>query len=135
MYEPRHVIPNSVAFWHEWTQAGLCSLLLSLENPSGARLVARRSWGVQATSKCSDQTAHMRRLVWAFVGRTYHIVGSLMSRLIYANTCSEWIKYFVFFKKKHFSRIYRSLPNRDYSRKGEFHPIWNLHRVLPTHRI
>ena len=19
--------------------------------------------------------------------------------------------------------------------KGEFHPIWNLHRVLPTHRI
>ena len=24
----------------------------------------------------------MRRLVWAFAGRTYHIVGNLMSRLI-----------------------------------------------------
>ena len=26
----------------------------------------------------------MRRLVWAFTGRTYHIVGNLMSRLIYS---------------------------------------------------
>ena len=34
------------------------------------------------TSKGSDQTARMRRLVWAFAGRTYHIVGNLMSRLI-----------------------------------------------------
>ena len=29
----------------------------------------------------------MHRLVWAFVGRTYHIVGNLMSRLIYAFGC------------------------------------------------
>ena len=34
------------------------------------------------TSDCSsDQTASMRRLVWVFAGRTYHIVGNLMSQL------------------------------------------------------
>ena len=38
---------------------------------------------VQATSKCSDQIARMRRLVWAFAGRTYHIDGNLMSWLNY----------------------------------------------------
>ena len=37
------------------------------------------------SSKGSDQTAHVRRLVWAFAVRTYHIVGILMSRLIYAS--------------------------------------------------
>ena len=37
----------------------------------------------KATSKGSHQTARMRRLVWAFAGRTYHIVGNLMSPLIY----------------------------------------------------
>ena len=30
----------------------------------------------------SDQTARMRRLNCAFAGRTYHIVGNLMSGLI-----------------------------------------------------
>ena len=29
---------------------------------------------MQATSKGSDQAAHMRRLVCGFAGRTYHIV-------------------------------------------------------------
>ena len=38
---------------------------------------------IQTTSKGSDQSARMRRLVWAFAGRTYTIVvGNLMSRLI-----------------------------------------------------
>ena len=32
--------------------------------------------------KGSDQTEHMRRLIWGFAGHTYHIVGYLMSRLI-----------------------------------------------------
>ena len=32
-------------------------------------------------SKVSDQTVHMRRLIWGFAGPTYHIVGNLMSRL------------------------------------------------------
>ena len=35
------------------------------------------------TSKGSDQTAPMRRLVRAFAGRIYHIVGNLRSRLIF----------------------------------------------------
>ena len=36
---------------------------------------------IQATSKGSDQTAHRCRLIWAFAGRTYHIVGNFMFRL------------------------------------------------------
>ena len=39
-------------------------------------------WNIQAASKGFDQTARMRRLVWAFAVRTYHIVWILMSRLI-----------------------------------------------------
>ena len=31
----------------------------------------------------SDQTARMRRKIWGFAGRTYHIVGNLMPRLMY----------------------------------------------------
>ena len=42
----------------------------------------------QATSKGSDQTAPMRRLISDFAGRTYHIVGNLMSWLKWWNT--EW---------------------------------------------
>ena len=38
--EPRHVISNNVAFWHEYTQTSLCSLLLSLETPNYVRSVA-----------------------------------------------------------------------------------------------
>ena len=37
---------------------------------------------IQATSKGSDQTAHMRRLVWAFADHLFYFVGNLMSRLI-----------------------------------------------------
>ena len=37
---------------------------------------------MQATSKGSDQTARMRRLVWAFASRTHHIVWNLMVWLI-----------------------------------------------------
>ena len=36
---------------------------------------------MRATCKGSDQTAHMRRLLRGFAGRTYHIVGNIMSRL------------------------------------------------------
>ena len=32
----------------------------------------------QASSKGSDQTARMRRLIWGFAGRTYHNVGNPM---------------------------------------------------------
>ena len=40
---------------------------------------------MQATSKGSDQTARMGRLIWGFAGCTYHIVGNLMS----------WLKYYI----------------------------------------
>ena len=38
---------------------------------------------IQATSKGSDQTARMRRLIWGFAGRTYHIVENVMLWLIF----------------------------------------------------
>ena len=41
------------------------------------------------TNKGSDQTARMRRLIGGFVGRTYHIVGNLMSLLNSFNINNE----------------------------------------------
>ena len=35
----------------------------SLETPNAVRSVAKQSYNIQATSKSSDQTAHMRRLI------------------------------------------------------------------------
>ena len=64
-----------------WPQTSLCSLLLSLETPNDVQSVAEHSYNMQATSKGSDKTAHMRRLIRGFAGRIYHIVGNLMSRL------------------------------------------------------
>ena len=61
----------------------MCSLLLSLVTPNDVQSVASHSKNIQATSKGSDQTARMHRLVWAFAGRIYHIVGNLMPRLKY----------------------------------------------------
>ena len=52
----------------------LRSPLLSLETPNEVWSVALESQNIQANSKCSDQTARMRRLVLAFAGRTYLIV-------------------------------------------------------------
>ena len=63
-----YVISNNVVLWHVWTQTSLCSLLLSLETPNDVQSVAEESLNIQATSKGSYQTAHMHRLVWAFVG-------------------------------------------------------------------
>ena len=44
----------------------------------------------QATSKDSDQTAHMRRLIWGFADRTYHIVGNLMHWLLEISCTGCW---------------------------------------------
>ena len=63
----------------------MCSLLLSLETPNDVQSVAQHSSNINATSKGFDQTGHMLRLVRAFAGRTYHIVGNLMSRLNWIN--------------------------------------------------
>ena len=57
----------------------LCSFLLNLETPHTVRSLTQESYYIQATSKCSEQTVLMRRLVWEFAGCTYHIVGNLMS--------------------------------------------------------
>ena len=51
----------------------LCSLLLSLEAPNDVQSVAYNSH--THSSKISDQTARMRRLVCVFAGRPHHIVG------------------------------------------------------------
>ena len=45
--------------------------------------VAWYSQNIQATSKGSDQTARTGRLIWGFAGRTYHIVGNLMSIMLW----------------------------------------------------
>ena len=54
-----------------------------LRNSKCCSVSSLQSKNIQATSKSSDLTAHMRRLVWAFACRTYHIVGNLLSRLNY----------------------------------------------------
>ena len=84
-FEPRHEISNNLAFWQVQTWTSLWSLLLSLETPcSVSSLTIKNS---KATSKGSGQTARMRRLIWGFPGRTYHIVGNLMHWLIYYACC------------------------------------------------
>ena len=83
IYEPWHVISNNVAFWHVKTRANMYSLLLNLETPNDVWSVAIQPKNIQARSKGSDQTARMRRLIGGFAGRTYHVVGNLMSRLNY----------------------------------------------------
>ena len=51
---------------------------------------------MQATSKGSDQTTRKRRLIWGFAGRTYHIVGNLMSRLNFL--CRYFIQFYSILK-------------------------------------
>ena len=49
---------------------------------------------MQATSKGSDQTARMRRLILGFAGWTYHIVVNLMPQLIWkllVTSLSTWV--------------------------------------------
>ena len=61
---------------------GRLRLLLSLETPNAVQPVASLSLNIQATSKCSYQAGQMLILIRAFAGRTYHIVGNLISWLI-----------------------------------------------------
>ena len=82
---------NIVAFWQVLTQTSLCSFLLSLETQNYVLSLAQHSLNIQVTSKGSDQTAHMPRLIWGFAGRTYLIVGNLMSRL---NLVRKWSKFY-----------------------------------------
>ena len=55
---------------------------------------------IQATSKGSDQTAGMRRLICGFAGCTYHIIRNLMSRLLY-NIYSSYLSVFIYCMNLH----------------------------------
>ena len=57
-----------------------------LRNSKWCSASSLKSYNIQMISKGSDQTARMRRLVWGFTGRTYHIVWNLMSWLNYKCT-------------------------------------------------
>ena len=54
----------------------------SLAPPNDVQSVALLSKNIQVTSKGSDQTARMRRLIRGFAVRKYYTVGNLMSWLI-----------------------------------------------------
>ena len=60
-----------------------CGILTSVDSEEPVKphfkLTNSKWWkNIKGTSKGSDQTARMRRLVWAFDGLTYHIVGNPM---------------------------------------------------------
>ena len=78
IYEQWHEISNNVAFWHVDSDEPL-QPPFKLRNSkwcSVSSLTIIASYG-------SYQTARMPRLIWGFADLTYHIVGNLMSRLIY----------------------------------------------------
>ena len=66
----------------DFQQYGILTFV-DTDEPVQPPLDRRKSkWcSISSNSKGSDQTARMRRLVWAFAYRTYHIVGNLMLRL------------------------------------------------------
>ena len=76
---------------HDFQQYGILISVDSVEPVQPPFKLWNSKWGadsslkvieyIRATSKGSDQTAHMRRLVWAIAGRTYPIVGNPMPRL------------------------------------------------------
>ena len=53
-----------------------------LRNSKWFRSVDQHSENMRGTSKGSDQTVRMHRLVWGFAGCIYHIVGNPTSQLI-----------------------------------------------------
>ena len=48
---------------------------------------------IQVTCKGSDQTVRILKLIWHFAGRTYHIVGNLMSRYHWQASFSDELSY------------------------------------------
>ena len=61
---------------------------IKLRNSKWCSVSSLQSKNTQATSKGSDQTAHMHRLIWGFAGHTYHFVGNLMHWLSYGKPIS-----------------------------------------------
>ena len=68
---------------------------LGLETLDGDRSVVWQSWNIQAASKCSGQSSRMRRLVWAFAGRTYHIARKLVSWLVWCIDYARSVSFLV----------------------------------------
>ena len=72
----------------------LCSLLLSLETPNGVQSVAQQSKNTQATSKGSDQTSRMCRLILDFAGcwkshALAHLVIVRFLGVVYHHICTN----------------------------------------------
>ena len=82
--EPRHVGIFTCVDSDEPVQPRV-----NLRNSKCYLVSSLQSSTILATSNGSDQPARMRRLVRAFGGRTYHIVGNLMSRLKYLAVWSK----------------------------------------------
>ena len=101
------IMVQRVAEWHNWAvvtcdfqQCGILTNVDTLELVQSPVRLRNSKWysfssltvieySLKATSKSSDQTAHMRRLIWAFDGCTYHIVVNPMLRLNYC-FCLIW---------------------------------------------
>ena len=64
---------NNLGIRPVWSESWLC-----------AQWVAKDPGFLHADSDDSDQTVRMPRLIWVFAGCTCHIVGFVMSRLIWA---------------------------------------------------
>ena len=79
LIEPQHEISNNLTS-EDWNKP--LQPLFKLRNSKWCTVSSfTPKKNHQATSKGTDQTVRMRRLVLAFAGHTYHIVGNLMSRL------------------------------------------------------
>ena len=68
--QPGH--PPSLIRCPVWSESSLC-----------AQWVAKDPSFLSVDSEDSDQTGRMHRLIWVFAGRTDHLVGFVMRRLIY----------------------------------------------------
>ena len=90
----------------------LCSPLLGLETPNDAQSVVWHSYNIQGTSKGSDQTVRMRRLIWAVL--VAHTTLSeischgLITLLWKHNTC------FTYQKKQRKTHTVKTLSSKDF---------------------
>ena len=81
----REMVITKWAVTCDFLQCGILTCVDSNEPVQPPFMLRNSKWcstqNIQATSKGPDQNARLRRLIWGFAGRTYHIVGNLMSWL------------------------------------------------------
>ena len=80
--EPPHVKTNKMIVRPVKTQISLGMRPVWSESSLCAQWVAKDPYFLHADSENSDQTGRMPRLTWVFAGRTCHLVGFVMRRLI-----------------------------------------------------